>query len=32
MGFNVVSKIIEGTPVDKVVELFYLDVWVNFYW
>ena len=27
---NVVSKVIEGTQVDKVVELFYNDVWVDF--
>lgn len=25
-----VSKVIEGTQVDKVVELFYNDVWVDF--
>jgi Rnl2 family RNA ligase len=27
---NVVVKVIEGVTVDKVVELFYLDVWVDF--
>lgn len=27
---NVVAKIIDDTHVDKVVELFYLDVWVDF--
>lgn len=27
---NVVSKIVEGTKVDKVVELFYSDVWTDF--
>ena len=27
---NVVAKVIEGTSVDKVIELFYLDVWVDF--
>jgi hypothetical protein len=26
----VVSKVIEGTQVDKVVELFYNDIWVDF--
>jgi Rnl2 family RNA ligase len=27
---NVVTKVIEGTSSDKVVELFYQDVWVDF--
>jgi len=27
---NVVSKIIEGTPVEKLVELFQQDIWVDF--
>jgi len=27
---NVVSKIVEGTKVDKVVELFYSDIWTDF--
>lgn len=27
---NVVSKVVEGTKVDKVVELFYSDVWIDF--
>lgn len=27
---NVVSKVVEGTKVDKVVELFYIDIWTDF--
>ena len=27
---NVVSKVVEGTKVDKVVELFYSDIWTDF--
>ena len=27
---NVRTKVVENTPVDKVVELFYNDVWVDF--
>lgn len=27
---NVRAKVVENTPVDKVVELFYNDVWVDF--
>lgn len=27
---NVIAKVIEGTQVDKVVEMFYQDVWVDF--